>query len=58
MNEERMTYWNEELDSYLLKPEYFGGNDLTKCDLINKIGLLEDEVEWNASNNKTGTRIK
>lgn len=49
--EERLTYWNEELKTYLLRPEYFNGID--KKVLINKLGLLEDEVEWDGIDRQT-----
>lgn len=53
---DRLTYWNEELKSYLLRPEYLGG--IPEKDLINRLGLLEDEVEWNGANSKTATRVE
>ncbi len=36
---DRLTYWDEELGSYLLK-----GN-ATDCDAVNALGILEDKNE-------------
>ena len=53
---DRLTYWNEELKSYLLRPEYLG--EIPEKVLINRLGLLEDEVEWNGTNSKTATGVE
>lgn len=51
---DRITYWDEKLNTYLLNPGYLGG--MSNKELIQKIGLLEDEVEWNDPNRETTKR--
>jgi hypothetical protein len=42
---DRMTEWNEELGSFLLKKGYAPEEYPTEIDLINYIGVLENEIE-------------
>lgn len=51
---DRKTYWDEELGAYLLNPGYLGG--MSNRELIQELGLLEDEVEWNDLNRETTER--
>ena len=51
---DRKTYWDEKLGAYLLIPGYLG--NWSNRELIQEIGLLEDEVEWNDSNRETTKR--
>lgn len=38
---DRWTYWDEELGSFILKDQ---DNEISRWDLINKIGELEEEL--------------
>ena len=41
----RLTEWNEELNSFMLRKGYTPEEYPTEVDLINSIGILENEIE-------------
>ena len=41
----RLTEWNEELNSFILSKGYTPEEYPTQIDLINSIGILENEIE-------------